>query len=201
MNRCKALYIKFKDIKQHMKSIYIRILFVFGVVLLCTNTIYAGKNEISEFQMNSAKSRGGIVFGGALGLSFGNYTMVNISPQVGYAFNHKFTLGGGVAYNYYSYSLSDLTLSYLGLNVYARYNPVRYVNLQIQPEIYGRWGREDGKNISSDYVPVLLVGAGGIIPVTPHSGIMVMLYYDVLQNEKTPYGGQLFYTIGYTFRF
>ncbi|MBD0260244.1 MAG: hypothetical protein ICV83_31395 [Cytophagales bacterium] len=41
-----------------------------------------------------------ITLGGNFGLSFGNYTYVNLSPLVGYRFTDKFTAGGGFTYIY-----------------------------------------------------------------------------------------------------
>jgi hypothetical protein len=39
-----------------------------------------------------------LVIGGSLGASFGNYTFVNVSPQVGYMFNQYITAGAGINY-------------------------------------------------------------------------------------------------------
>lgn len=145
--------------------------------------------------------RNRIIVGGSFGLLLGSYTAINISPQVGYAFNGKFSAGGGPVYNYYRYAYSDLSFQYIGLNIYARYQPIRYLQLQVQPEIYNRWGRQEGVPLGNTVVPVLLLGGGGTIPVTANSGISIMIYYDVVQSEWSPYNRQLFYTIGYNFFF
>ncbi len=143
-----------------------------------------------------------MVLGGTFGMGFSrNYTAINISPQLGYAVSGFFTAGGGVSYNFYHYGTSDLSLHYFGLNVYARFFPVRFLTLQIQPEIYNKWGSERGLPIKSGLVPALLVGLGGTIPLSSNGGISIMLYYDVLQNAWSPYGNQIFYTFGYTFFF
>lgn len=142
-----------------------------------------------------------LVFGGSFGLSFGDYTTVNISPQLGYAITDKFVAGGGVSYNYYRYSHHDLSLHYWGMNVYARYHPLRYISLQLQPEIYGISGKRRGSSIDTRAVPVVLVGVGGILPVGYRSGLSIMLYYDLVQDDWSPYEDQLFFTFGYTFRF
>ncbi len=41
-----------------------------------------------------------ITLGGNFGLSFGNYTYVNLSPLVGYRITDRFTAGGGITYIY-----------------------------------------------------------------------------------------------------
>ena len=43
-----------------------------------------------------------LLFGGDLGLMFGSYTYVNISPTVAYPMNDYYALGGGIIYNYVS---------------------------------------------------------------------------------------------------
>lgn len=141
--------------------------------------------------------RSRLIFGGTFGLGFGNYTVINVSPQIGYAFFNNFSAGGGVSYNYYRNRYYDSSLSYLGLNVYARYNLLRYITLQVQPEGYYRWG----SYAESRFVPAVLVGAGAFIPTFNGSGLSVMFYYDVVQDKYSPYGEEIFYSVGYTFRF
>ena len=43
-----------------------------------------------------------LFFGGNFGLSFGNSTFINVSPQVGYRFNQYVAAGAGVNFNYSS---------------------------------------------------------------------------------------------------
>lgn len=140
-------------------------------------------------------------FGGGLGMSFGSdITTLTIAPQVGYAFTPRLSAGFGVNYSYYSYS-SDfydrLSLNYMGLNVYGRARPVDPIVLQIQPEIYRMWGSSGGVPINR-IVPAFLGGAGVIIPLGNRGGgIMMMLYYDLVQDKYSPYGNRLFYSVGY----
>lgn len=140
--------------------------------------------------------------GGNLGLGFGNdYASVNISPQVGYAFSGYFTAGLGLSYNYYRWNDPYIqTQNYLGGNLYARFSPVSFIHLQVQPELYGMWGRAGGRDIPSQMVPACLVGGGITLPLGGRGGVTAMLFYDVVQNERSPYGGQLVYSLGYTFR-
>ena len=140
-------------------------------------------------------------FGGNFGLSFGsNATSVVIAPQVGYAFDPHFSAGIGVNYSYYRYSsdsYNKTSLNYMGFNAYGRIKPANPIVLQIQPEIYRVWGSSYGSSISQ-VVPTLLVGGGVIVPVGKSSGIFMMLYYDIVQNNYSPYGNRIFYSVGYT---
>jgi hypothetical protein len=48
-----------------------------------------------------------LVFGGNIGASFGDFTFVNLSPQVGYAFKPWLTAGAGINYIYNSFKYRD----------------------------------------------------------------------------------------------
>lgn len=147
-----------------------------------------------------------IQFGGSFGLAFGSgdYTSLNISPQVGYAFNKYFSSGFGISYSYYRYKYSHdnkQTFNYLGMNLYGRFNPIQYLTFQVQPEAYYAWGN----NFDSQLVPCFLVGAGFTIPAG-NGGINMMFYYDVVQYKSdgyhlSPYGDEIFYSVGYVFHF
>ena len=143
-----------------------------------------------------------LTFGGALGLSFGsNYTAVNIAPQIGYQFNQYLAAGGGISYNYYSYSAyrsEKQSQSYFGLNLYGRITPVSYIALQVQPEIYRMWASYLSE---SRVVPCMLVGGGVIMPVGARGGISMMIYYDLIQDDYSPYHSQLVYSVGYVLSF
>ena len=115
---------------------------------------------------------------GSCGMSFGDYTSIDVSPQIGYRWNEFFSAGGGVSYNYH-HSSNRYDMNYLGINVFGRVNPVRY-------------------KIDFRYVPTMLVGGGGVIP-TGTGSISVMFYYDVIQDKYSPYGKNWVCSVGYSF--
>jgi len=136
-------------------------------------------------------------YGGNFGLSLGsNASTIIIAPQVGYRLTPHFSAGFGVNYSYYHYSSDSYdssSFNYMGLNLYGRVRPFSPIVLQVQPEIYHMWGSSGGSSVSQ-IVPTFLAGGGIII-----RGITMMLYYDLIQNSYTPYGGRIFYSVGYTF--
>ncbi len=164
---------------------------LFTVVLLTSlATIYAKKFDIKN-----------VVVGGQFGFNITNgQTAINVSPQLGYRFNQYLTAGAGVGYSYYSYKdvfNQKYSQNYLGMNIYGQVNPIKYVALKVQPEVYQMWGQ----NIETQTIPCLLVGAGATIPTGNNGGVSMMFYYDVAQNDFSPYGKDIFYSIGYTFGF
>lgn len=140
-------------------------------------------------------------FGGSFGLQFGNYTLINISPQVGYRLSNKFSAGVGLGYTYYGTEIrgEDYKEHFASFNVYGRLYPVNFIVLSVMPEISKMWQTYEylgGKESYSKFVPSLVVGAG--IRLGP---ITAQIKYDVVQDKHSPYGNDLFYSIGYTFSF
>ncbi|MGN6490873.1 MAG: hypothetical protein ACTHLE_02675 [Agriterribacter sp.] len=149
-----------------------------------------------------------LFFGGNFGLSFGNSTFINVSPQVGYRFNQYVAAGAGVNFNYSSIkyiSNERWRQGYGGLNVFGRFYPFQYAFLQAQPEMNYSWGSikyGDGSTykLSGQFVPSLLLGVGAAIPTGGRNGaLLLMLQYDAVQAERTPYGNKVFFSLGYNF--
>lgn len=154
-----------------------------------------------------------LFFGGTFGLGFGgNSTLVNISPQVGYRFNRYLAAGAGVTFLYSSYRYRYYVPEYkenygvAGLNVFGRVYPIDYLFLQIQPEMNYNWGKfkfYDGsadQKLDGKIVPSLLGGVGAAIPAG-RGAFIILVQYDLLQNERSPYGNRAFYNFGYNFGF
>ncbi len=143
-------------------------------------------------------SSGRLVLGGTLGMSFGDYTNINVSPQLGYMVSNYLTLGGGVSYNYYGEKAYDYTRNYLGVNLYARAYPIQFLTLYAQPEVQRSWGKSGYAGKVEDVFACLLLGAGVVLP-TGNGGVTLTFYYDVLQHRSSPYGNKIGYSVGYTF--
>lgn len=164
-----------------------------------SNKKYYSSNKRTGFD----KSK--LVFGGGMGLQFGDYTVVNISPQVGYAFSKYITAGAGLGYTYYKdkyyigYTKYNDKSSYVSFNLYGDLYPIQYIVFSVQPEISRMWQSLDtpsGKNDNNEFVPAFLVG-GGI----RFSGMTARILYDIVQDDNSPYGDGIFYSVGYTFSF
>ena len=174
---------------------------------------FARAQDEEEPKQGFDKSR--LFFGGNFGLSFGNYTLVNISPQVGYRFSQMFAAGAGLNFIYssYKYNYNDPLYDYkdeygvAGLNIFGRIYPIEYILLQVQPEMNYTWVKRkfyDGTpslKLDPKFVPSLLLGGGTAIPLggRGRAVMTVMLQYDVIQNERSPYGKRPFVNVGFNF--
>ena len=178
-----------------MKKI-IEIFFLLGFF----TSIGAQDTSRSSFDMSK------VTIGGGFGAQFGDYTMINIAPQVGYNITNYFNAGVGISYSYYRekyYMGSNRVIDkshYTGFNVYGRLYIFDYLVLHAQPEInymthkreYINSGQPEEKTEKA--VPSFVVGAGF------RAGSMVaMLKYDVVQDRYSPYGTKIFYSVGITF--
>src|ERR1044072_1328485 len=92
---------------------------------------YEEKPPAAEETKGFDKSK--LFFGGSFGLSFGDQTLINVSPQIGYRFTPMFAAGAGINFIYSSiksyYSNGDIysrqNLGYAGLNVFGRVYPIQ----------------------------------------------------------------------------
>lgn len=151
--------------------------------------------------------------GGNFGLSFGNFTFVNISPQVGYRFTEKVAAGGGVNFQYISdrtrvngQTVYRTNRGVGGLNVFGRVYPVPQFMVQVQPEANLVWGKDRDYINDLEFkagtrlVPSLLLGGGLVLPAG-RNALIVSAFYDVLQNEYAPYGRRAIVNFGYNVGF
>lgn len=177
--------------------------------ILCLS-VAAQDNEIPTREKEGFDSER-LFFGGNFGLTFGDFTFINVSPQVGYRFTPLFSAGGGVNFIYQSNKIyyqpgyeEKSQYGYVGLNVFGRVNPLKFIILNVQPELNYVWGstkiypngpeyKQEGK-----FIPSLLLGGGVAIPAGRGS-MNAMLQYDVIQNPLSPYGRNMFFSIGFSF--
>ncbi|MFT4015384.1 MAG: hypothetical protein QM668_00360 [Agriterribacter sp.] len=182
----------------------ISLLIIAGFVI--TQHAIAQDEDQEPVQKGFDKSK--LFFGGNFGLGFGTNTSVNVSPQVGYRFNDYLAAGAGVNFNYYSYRYFDSRESYgyTGFNVFGRVYPIKFILLQAQPELNYSWGSikyynsNERQKLAGQFVPSLLLGGGAAIPMGGRNGaLLLMIQYDILQEQRTPYGNRPFFSLGYNF--
>ncbi len=189
-----------------MKKVILGTTFLVFVVSLS----YAQQQDQSPSGFD--KSR--LFVGGNLGLSFGSYTTILVTPQVGYHFSNIFAAGVGLNYIYYNYrfynydgSLGERDVySYAGMNVFGRIYPIRQFFIQAQPEVDYVWGQTTVYNptvtakLPGQFVPCMLLGGGAAIPAG-RGAIVLSVMYDVVQNPLSPYYHQAVFGFGYNMAF
>jgi hypothetical protein len=130
-----------------------------------------------------------VYYGGTLGLSFGDYFRINVSPMVGIRYSPKASVGFKVAYEYIKDKRYDpaLTASNYGGSVFGRYRiiPKAYGHVEFAYMSY----KYKLPNLESDrsWVPFLLLGGGFVQPISPKASFIVEVLFDVLQDDNSPY--------------
>ena len=157
-----------------------------------------------------------VFVGGNLGLTFGDYTLINISPQIGYRFSNLFAAGVGINGQYVGYKNRDFnnevyykaSQGVTGLNVFGRVFPLKSINvfLQAQPEANYVFGKEtyyqptkQEYKLDAEIAPSLLLGGGIILGSGNRGGGMISVMYDVIQHENSPYTNKPIYNFGFVF--
>ncbi|WP_123864761.1 hypothetical protein [Chitinophaga barathri] len=144
-----------------------------------------------------------LMVGGSFGMGFGDYTLVNISPIIGYRFTPMFA--GGLALNaqlsweklrdYDGEIFARNNYNMLGGGLWGRFYPIPQLFLQAQPEYnsitekYRDYRNDPVVTVKSRYgAPSLLLGGGYAQPIgMGNSAFVIMILYDVLQDENSPY--------------
>jgi hypothetical protein len=163
-----------------------------------------------------------LIFGGGLGLSFGDVTSIAVAPTIGYRITDDFAAGIGLGFQYYrvkdffevyngtGYEYFPLKSTFFYPSVWARYVVFRnfFVHTEFEYDLQhfkvydayidpntGLFGAPTSHSI--DYKsPALLVGAGIRQPISDRASFVLIALYDVIQNKYSPYRNRIDFRIG-----
>ncbi len=146
-----------------MRNFIILILLLVSSSSFCQDPGSTGEISEKKEKENSDKPsvRDRMFFGGSFGARFGDYTLFNISPIVGYKLSSTFSVGGGIIYQYsedkvYHYSANNYGGRLFGIA--KVYEPL-FAQLEYEYLMYKYNGPFDD-DVSGDYSS--LFGGGGI---------------------------------------
>jgi hypothetical protein len=151
-----------------------------------------------------------IIIGGSLGLSFGDYTNINISPLVGYRISQLFAAGININAQYGSERYRDYNsittqrnqYTIFGGGVWGRVYPLDFLFVHVQPEynfvsLKSTYYVDPKTTVTDHYgVPSLLIGGGYSQPVGGRAAFSIMALYDILQDTRSPYQNGLILRLG-----
>jgi hypothetical protein len=182
---------------------------IFSLIFIAVGLAFGAFAQ--DTQQGGGFDKSKLFVGGNLGLSFGTYTIVNVSPLVGYQFTPVLAAGVGINYSYYGYNDGywNYKQSYAGMSVFGRVYPIRQFFLQVQPEENYMWYSQYGIGPNqgaipikiNQFVPSLLLGGGAAIPTGANGAFTISIMYDVLQNIYSPFYHQAVYGFGYSMGF
>jgi len=124
-------------------------------------------------------------YGGNIGINFWNdYFYLGIFPLAGYKVTPQFSVGAKIGYTYYSVNNTDFSSHNYGGSIFTRYRvvPQFYLHGEFAYWSYERFSAE------RVWVPFLFLGGGFAQMVSPNVWVFVEVLFDVIQDEKSPYG-------------
>lgn len=128
--------------------------------------------------------------GGSIGLSFGDYTNVMISPIIGARLNPKVYAGLGIEYQYTKDKryTPDRTYNQFGGRLFAQYNlvPSLFAHGEVAGYSLERYNLTDNSKVR-DFVPFVYIGGGYRQMLSKRSFVTVRVLFDVLQHAHSPY--------------
>jgi hypothetical protein len=130
-----------------------------------------------------------MTYGGWASLQFGSYTVVGLSPRVGYWFTERLNAGVGLTYLYLNDQRVRPTYeqSVYGLSPYASYNVFGPVAISLEYEILNTDVLTVNPvtyeySVSRDWVPAFYVGLSYL---PPEGGVFFQLLYNVLDGPQS----------------
>jgi hypothetical protein len=186
-------------------------------LLLCLLLLGGIQLAHAQYYKTDTTSRRGfdparMMIGGSLGLVFGDYTNINVSPLIGYRFSDMFAAGININAQYASEkeeyggrTAYRYQYTVFGGGVWGRFYPLEMLFLHAQPEYnhvsekYTDYTVDPKVTSKSSYgVSSLLLGGGYSQPLgSGYSAFYIMVLYDVLQNVRSPYQNRPQITMGF----
>jgi hypothetical protein len=144
-----------------------------------------------------------LVFGGNLGFQFGDVTLIDVSPLIGYQFTEKVMAGVGISYQYYNDTrfTPKFSTSIFGGRVFGRYYFIDNVFAHAEYEILNYdagfidpMGFFNTRRVTANN---MYVGGGLVLPIAGNAGFNIMILYNLNENSESLYSNPV-YRIGFT---
>ncbi len=173
----------------------LRIVFFFFGIFCFSSSSFGQNADVDSAAKVPFKDR--IFVGGSLGLSFGDYTFIEVAPIVGYKITDALSAGVGgrysyvnvndqflgYSYNYNSYggSLFSRFIVYKGIFLAAEFEANNFEVFRLIDPINGVFTTDRA------WIPSLLLGGGYMQNAGGKVSVYLSLLYDVLQDPNSPY--------------
>jgi hypothetical protein len=158
-----------------------------------------GQDELTADTTKPYSLSDHLVYGGNIGLSFGNVTNIGISPMVGYKVTERFIPGIGISYDYIKIHYNgypDQSAHIYGGSVFANYFIFDNVFARAEYEVLnGEWDPWFRPGVRYNLSSVLL--GGGYRESFGGLSSYVLVLYNVTQSYDSPYSSPLIIRVGF----
>lgn len=179
---------------------------IFLIILITTPLFIRAQNSSSFNKKSKFPDSDRFFSGGDFGLLFGDVTLIEISPLLGYKFTDQLWGGVGGTYQYYKNSnyIPSFKSSVYGGRLFSRYyiglidnlflhgeyEVLNYDAIFVDPFGYYYQNRITAHNI--------LVGGGYSQPISDRSSIDLMILYNINENSQSLYSNPVV-RVGFNF--
>ena len=143
--------------------------------------------------------------GGSFNVQFGNYTVVYISPVVGYMITRSLSGGVGITYQYVksSYNNFSYETNTYGGRLFLRQN-IKFLKLPLfaysEYESLNIEYPLSATELTREWYDRLFIGGGLFQPLGRRGGFYILVMYDILdRGTQSIYSSPWEYRIGFTF--
>jgi len=170
-----------------MKKIIKYLLLFFCLVVIKTSV---AQEKISKpIEDSKGFKREKVFFGGNVGAQFGNVTVVNVSPLVGYKITERIATGVGVTYIYYNYKAFNFSSSVYGGSLFGRFYLMENIFLHGEYELLNIDSYDfPGKRT---YIENIYVGGGYRQMIGARSYMTIMALWNINESKYSPYGNPI----------
>ncbi len=170
----------------------IKILSIIGLGLLLLSTQLRAQGGFEKQRTLSDK----ISFGGGIGLQFGTYTGIEISPMVAYKPIDQWMMGLKGTYQYYGSQQYGGTSLYGG-SIWTMYHILKPIGLYGEFEALNletKYYDPNYQHTTNDrfWVPLPQLGVAYIQPTGNRSKLMIMLLWCFNESYYSPYSNPIF---------
>jgi len=140
-----------------------------------------------ETDVSEMKLKDRLTYGGNFGLNFGDITMVDISPMIGYRTTNKWVNGVGLTYQYYEQRRVSFKTSTFGGRAFSRHMVYKNVFAHGEYELlkFNVLSRNLEQN-PAHWFPALFVG-GGVFQSfggKSQSGLVITVMYNLIYTPN-----------------
>ena len=158
------------------------------------------QTDSTEVETEKVPFKNKLYFGGNLGMSFGSYTYIDLSPLVGIRWFPRFQTETGISYNYTKDKRydKDYTYNQYGGMVNAQFYfiPQLFAHAEFQANSLEQYVAPDKKE--RHFVPFMYLGAGLRQNIGKNSFLYIRVLFDVINSEYSPYSpGDPYFSIGF----
>ena len=171
-------------------------------LILCIITrisLYSFSQEYDPYTYQDIKPKSvlsdKVFFGGGFGLQFGTFTVIKITPEVGYRLSSNFEIGVGAYYMFTKNSIYNFSDHVYGGNIFTRVFVYKNIFIQGEYEMLNIADFDYSTGYYTEqriFIPGLLGGIGYRQKVGERSAILTTVLYNFSISDKTPYMNPIF---------